>query len=99
MAFFGHSLHGCAKPLLAAGAPETRGVNLKKGKNAMEHPAAGMNWVKRLVFATRREKSRTTGGRVSGLRAVGPERCRRAVSGRIRTRRPFEPAKKEISTN
>jgi hypothetical protein len=65
----------------------------------MEHPAAGMNWVKRLVFATQREKSRATDRRVSGFRAVVPRLCMRAVSGRIRTSSPFEPAKEEISTN
>ncbi len=65
----------------------------------MEHRAAGMNWVKRLVFATRREKSRATDERVLGFRAVVSRRCARAISGSIRTRSPFEPAKKEISTN
>jgi hypothetical protein len=82
-----------------AGAPETGGVNLKKGKKAMEHPAAGMNWVKRLVFTTQREKSRATDGRVAGFPAFVPGHCKQAVSGSIRTRSPFEPAKKQISVN
>jgi hypothetical protein len=65
----------------------------------MEYPEVGVNWIKRLVFATHREKSRATNRRVFGWRAVAPGRCRRAISGSIRTRSPFEPAKKEISTN
>jgi hypothetical protein len=65
----------------------------------MEYPSTGMNWAKRLVFATRREKSRATGGRVFGFRAVVSGRCTRAVSAGIRTRSPFEPAEKELSTN
>ncbi|CAA9216549.1 MAG: hypothetical protein AVDCRST_MAG56-183, partial [uncultured Cytophagales bacterium] len=79
----------CAKPLLAAGMPETGGVNLKKGKKAMEHPAAGMNWAKRPVFATRREKRRATDGRVFGSPVPVSGRCTQSVRGRTRTRSPF----------
>jgi hypothetical protein len=79
--------------------PETGGVNLKKGKKAMEHLSAGMNWAKRPVFATRREKRRATDGRAFGFPVRVGGRWAQSVRGRTRTRSPFEPAKKEISTH